>query len=142
MEKILIVLLIGVLAWAVSYQPSNREGERLKQVQDIFAEAKAREQARRQAYVDAHPELPERTRELILSGGIHYGMTDEQVIASLGEPMRRNILGHGREQWVYGRQTYLYFQRSRSEEHTSELQSRENLVCRLLLEKKKNSNPD
>src|SRR5690606_39505896 len=29
-------------------------------------------------------------------------------------------------------------QRQRSEEHTSELQSRENLVCRLLLEKKKN----
>src|SRR5690606_40971477 len=27
--------------------------------------------------------------------------------------------------------------RARSEEHTSELQSRENLVCRLLLEKKK-----
>src|SRR5690606_40829241 len=29
---------------------------------------------------------------------------------------------------------------SRSEEHTSELQSRENLVCRLLLVKKKNFN--
>src|SRR5690606_10754556 len=29
----------------------------------------------------------------------------------------------------------------RSEEHTSELQSRENLVCRLLLEKKKNKEP-
>src|SRR5690606_40212534 len=28
---------------------------------------------------------------------------------------------------------------TRSEEHTSELQSRENLVCRLLLEKKKKS---
>src|SRR5690606_42098259 len=28
----------------------------------------------------------------------------------------------------------------RSEEHTSELQSRENLVCRLLLEKKKKNN--
>src|SRR5690606_39927099 len=28
---------------------------------------------------------------------------------------------------------------SRSEEHTSELQSRENLVCRLLLEKKKHN---
>src|SRR2546430_11102936 len=28
----------------------------------------------------------------------------------------------------------------RSEEHTSELQSQSNLVCRLLLEKKKNSN--
>src|SRR5256886_10738546 len=30
------------------------------------------------------------------------------------------------------------FQQSRSEEHTSELQSQSNLVCRLLLEKKKN----
>src|SRR2546430_12959208 len=30
--------------------------------------------------------------------------------------------------------------RSRSEEHTSELQSQSNLVCRLLLEKKKNQN--
>src|SRR5690606_40872693 len=32
----------------------------------------------------------------------------------------------------------LYSGSVRSEEHTSELQSRENLVCRLLLEKKKN----
>src|SRR2546430_5004732 len=31
--------------------------------------------------------------------------------------------------------------RSRSEEHTSELQSQSNLVCRLLLEKKKNVAP-
>src|SRR2546428_9783258 len=30
--------------------------------------------------------------------------------------------------------------RARSEEHTSELQSRSDLVCRLLLEKKKNRN--
>src|SRR5690606_14272609 len=30
----------------------------------------------------------------------------------------------------------------RSEEHTSELQSRENLVCRLLLEQKKNTAPN
>src|SRR5690606_41714738 len=49
--------------------------------------------------------------------------------------------GHGR-----GKQYRLYdddgkkhsgFEQDRSEEHTSELQSRENLVCRLLLEKKK-----
>src|SRR3712207_6895182 len=32
----------------------------------------------------------------------------------------------------------LAFERTRSEEHTSELQSRQYLVCRLLLEKKKN----
>src|SRR2546430_11101333 len=31
---------------------------------------------------------------------------------------------------------------SRSEEHTSELQSQSNLVCRLLLEKKKTNNVD
>src|SRR2546430_12090346 len=30
----------------------------------------------------------------------------------------------------------------RSEEHTSELQSQSNLVCRLLLEKKKNNEPN
>src|SRR5438270_4644955 len=33
-------------------------------------------------------------------------------------------------------------QRSRSEEHTSELQSQSNLVCRLLLEKKKKEKQD
>src|SRR5690606_40291826 len=32
------------------------------------------------------------------------------------------------------------YRNGRSEEHTSELQSRENLVCRLLLEKKKKRN--
>src|SRR2546430_5399228 len=32
-----------------------------------------------------------------------------------------------------------WIQRQRSEEHTSELQSQSNLVCRLLLEKKKNN---
>src|SRR5690606_41852399 len=36
-----------------------------------------------------------------------------------------------------GRQADLANGEARSEEHTSELQSRENLVCRLLLEKKK-----
>src|SRR5690349_23695115 len=34
----------------------------------------------------------------------------------------------------------LYQGGQRSEEHTSELQSRRDLVCRLLLEKKKNNN--
>src|SRR5690606_40997278 len=33
----------------------------------------------------------------------------------------------------------VHTRRQQSEEHTSELQSRENLVCRLLLEKKKNT---
>src|SRR5690606_41746154 len=39
-----------------------------------------------------------------------------------------------------GRQRITCQAKLRSEEHTSELQSRENLVCRLLLEKKKKTN--
>src|SRR5256886_15729658 len=41
--------------------------------------------------------------------------------------------GRGAIGWI-GHQSHLY---GRSEEHTSELQSQSNLVCRLLLEKKK-----
>src|SRR5690606_39729901 len=40
---------------------------------------------------------------------------------------------------AHGQQLQSFAQNLRSEEHTSELQSRENLVCRLLLEKKKMS---
>src|SRR5256885_16746874 len=38
--------------------------------------------------------------------------------------------------WFFDRRAALNFERGRSEEHTSELQSPCNLVCRLLLEKK------
>src|SRR2546427_9353448 len=58
------------------------------------------------------------------------------------------LLGLGREAtgpykpgtWAYNPsvKTYPYdMDKARSEEHTSELQSQSNLVCRLLLEKKK-----
>src|SRR6266568_5749355 len=46
------------------------------------------------------------------------------------------VLGHR----VAAPSTLGTFLRSRSEEHTSELQSQFHLVCRLLLEKKKNTN--
>src|SRR4051812_49822035 len=45
------------------------------------------------------------------------------------------ILGDG--QTPKGRHVFAMIQSLRSEEHTSELQSHVNLVCRLLLEKKK-----
>src|SRR5699024_11821641 len=53
---------------------------------------------------------------------------------------------HGRRRLAQGRQRPLYrpqppCARIRSEEHTSELQSRFDLVCRLLLEKKKKNTP-
>src|SRR5690606_40830062 len=53
----------------------------------------------------------------------------DQVLAELLVVLRVDRLGRLDEGCVV--------HRIRSEEHTSELQSRENLVCRLLLEKKK-----
>src|SRR2546427_6439151 len=53
------------------------------------------------------------------------GETEITYLASLDPPARRRSL-----------ETLLQFD-LRSEEHTSELQSQSNLVCRLLLEKKK-----
>src|SRR5690606_38778783 len=75
----------------------------------------------------------------------------ERYIAEVSEQLRMALSNAGIEAEVQGRPKHLYsiwrkmcrkglgieglF--DRSEEHTSELQSRENLVCRLLLEKKK-----
>src|SRR5690349_23706311 len=56
----------------------------------------------------------------------------------MGDSRRpRLCVPHGRLLWL-GRPDLHPFERAhRSEEHTSELQSRRELVCRLLLEKKK-----
>src|SRR3712207_8751465 len=52
---------------------------------------------------------------------------------------RAQSYGHISLQRMLGKIVWLYTykERERSEEHTSELQSRQYLVCRLLLEKKK-----
>src|SRR5690606_41280935 len=56
-----------------------------------------------------------------------------QAVDQLGRlPVLAMALGQGIQPITNRRQAL-----ARSEEHTSELQSRENLVCRLLLEKKK-----
>src|SRR3712207_7202850 len=56
----------------------------------------------------------------------------ELVLASRPDPARERGAGRGVAFCAKSRH------RARSEEHTSELQSRQYLVCRLLLEKKKN----
>src|SRR5438309_7185352 len=53
-----------------------------------------------------------------------------QISLGFDESLRLSQLGFGVDQLGFRRQ-------SRSEEHTSELQSQFHLVCRLLLEKKK-----
>src|SRR5260370_17430431 len=55
-------------------------------------------------------------------------MIDQQLLLSRGKELGLNPDAE-------------VIRRLRSEEHTSELQSHLNLVCRLLLEKKKNNNP-
>src|SRR5436190_10524310 len=54
---------------------------------------------------------------------------------------REDLVGGKLYVQLYTKSTPLGFER-RSEEHTSELQSHSDLVCRLLLEKKKKSSRD
>src|SRR3712207_7503538 len=54
--------------------------------------------------------------------------------------IRRERMEYERRKGSIGYGRYPY-NRGRSEEHTSELQSRQYLVCRLLLEKKKQKHP-
>src|SRR2546427_2175999 len=63
--------------------------------------------------------------------GIAYRMNPNVPIFSI-TPARMIDPAAGASVWASGSQVC-----SRSEEHTSELQSQSNLVCRLLLEKKK-----
>src|SRR5690606_41930657 len=60
-------------------------------------------------------------------GSIYDGNLAQLSDFDAANPQVLEHLAGAYEQWI----------EQRSEEHTSELQSRENLVCRLLLEKKK-----
>src|SRR2546427_8244385 len=65
-------------------------------------------------------------------------LADQPASAKLVKQWRRKMIEHlglRGEPWVHDGD--LAVQEKRSEEHTSELQSQSNLVCRLLLEKKK-----
>src|SRR5690606_41325855 len=83
-------------------------------------------------------DLPHRRLRLLLTGAlVRLWSRGSEALGDLASHLHRH--GHLEEVNVGayrlpGGQPPL---RPRSEEHTSELQSRENLVCRLLLEKKK-----
>ena len=63
-------------------------------------------QGRRQAYVKAHPEISAHIKQAILRGSVEVGMTEGEVIASLGPPPgginTTSTPGHTHEQWIYG----------------------------------------
>src|SRR5690606_41286355 len=79
---------------------------------------------------DALPISVPRTRTIV------YDVTDLDDPVVLTEYLGTNSASD-HNLYVRGRYMFESNYVSRSEEHTSELQSRENLVCRLLLEKKK-----
>src|SRR3712207_7793606 len=75
------------------------------------------------------------------------GKHRQPVAAQKGRELDRDVLVTAQEGREGGAQTHLLavghrLIRERSEEHTSELQSRQYLVCRLLLEKKKHTTTD
>src|SRR5690606_516533 len=93
--------------------------------------------ASRRLWLTRNPELAARRRRVVVAapGRVFAGQPQlpGDGLVHLGDKLRHRLLRaqHGGDVRVVGHQF------RRSEEHTSELQSRENLVCRLLLEKKK-----
>src|SRR5690606_41267167 len=70
-------------------------------------------------------------------GAPHTTCCTSPVPASTSQSESRSAFGCGRTRSTRATTMSANPSPTRSEEHTSELQSRENLVCRLLLEKKK-----
>src|SRR3712207_8286272 len=76
-------------------------------------------------------QLVEQVGQLLLRPGERRGAGDHVVVADAGPAVGSRERAQGVDA-----QAAPGGQRRRSEEHTSELQSRQYLVCRLLLEKK------
>ena len=94
---IAMLMVVAVVAGCASQPPSN---------------ADMQAQGRRQAYVKAHPELSDHIKQAILHGSVEPGMTEGQVIASLGPPTgginSASTPGHTHEQWIYGTSALLF----------------------------------
>ncbi|MHC5036836.1 MAG: hypothetical protein ACYTHM_05950 [Planctomycetota bacterium] len=75
-------------------EPASPEAEEPDPVRDY---------SRRNEYVQTHPKIPAEVRQAILQGRVIIGMTPEQAIASLGEPVaRKKVTTQGKEEVVLG----------------------------------------
>src|SRR5204862_1800624 len=105
-----------------------------------------RSRSRQQAWLKLQELGPVRT----CSAPRLRGLTQQRIPASIQWPLKPiflvlwrplafvgNHARHRRRNARFARHATRLFSHVRSEEHTSELQSRRDLVCRLLLEKKK-----
>src|SRR3712207_8012753 len=73
--------------------------------------------------------------EPVVAGRVAQEIEEHQIESEVGCRANEDSIEHGRDFVLRS------FGPGRSEEHTSELQSRQYLVCRLLLEKKKDILP-
>src|SRR5207302_8617780 len=88
-----------------------------------------------------HDALPISDGRIVIEHGARGGAGDSRAgperAGAAGRELRPRDLRRSRLRAPPRVARHEWSGRVRSEEHTSELQSRENLVCRLLLEKKK-----
>src|SRR2546430_5896397 len=88
----------------------------------------------------AHQRRADRDLDLLDALRRREPMAAECLVTRYGERayrLARRITGNGQDAEEVVQDAFWTVVRKRSEEHTSELQSQSNLVCRLLLEKKK-----
>src|SRR5688572_32659177 len=81
--------------------------------------------------------IPVRYKSLILDGRYRIDLIVEDTVIVELKSVETVLPVHRAQVLTYLRHTNKPLGLLRSEEHTSELQSQSNLVCRLLLEKKK-----
>src|SRR5690625_7013387 len=90
-------------------------------------------------FIKLNGEIIERapeTEKAISDQGNAYALTADKV-KELNNRERERLMIQAREELKKALENEVTLLEKRSEEHTSELQSRGHLVCRLLLEKKK-----
>src|SRR5438132_184465 len=95
------------------------------------AEARKKEQAQYWVYLDGEFKRYADARLGLMTHALHYGTGVFEGIRGYWSPEHEQLFV------LKLREHYRRMQNSRSEEHASELQSHSDLVCRLLLEKKK-----
>src|SRR3989454_7164468 len=133
MKRIWLVLLAGaLLTWNAFAQESRPPRERPERSAPPQAEKKG---SGTEASANASASTSATAQAGQNSASISSGTTFE---AALDKPLDAKKNKEGDK--VFAHTTQAVKQDGRSEEHTSELQSPCNLVCRLLLEKKKKNN--
>src|SRR5207244_13170003 len=100
-------------------------------IQDAFTMARAADPGTKLCYNDFNIEGMNAKSNAVFS--LVQSLKSQNLIDCLG------IQGHLSIDFSFPSGVQQNIQRFRSEEHTSELQSPDHLVCRLLLEKKKNT---